>query len=181
MPDANTDKNDLISVRPEFLVYPDADETKRRRALLLEGHIDEAPDVYMTALKSMGQLATADSIEFDYREDNQSADLTETEFAIREYFTEQYDREVSYDELTEQALAENEEHRKLLKAHMEARSQYVRMGVMKSAKRANPEAETARNAMRYSRLAFFIGRVAAWSEQQKQSAPAPTNRLRSAG
>jgi len=181
MPDANTAKNDHIDVRPEFVVFPDAEETARRRALLLEGYIDEAPAEYMAALKSLGQLASAESIELESRESNQSADLTETEFAINEYFTKRYDYEVSYDPSTEQALAENEEHRKRLKAHMETHSQRVKMGIMKSAQRANPEAETARNAMRYSRLAFFIGRVATWNEQQKQSAAASTNRLRSAG
>lgn len=167
MPDASTAKNDYIAARPAFLIASDADEAVRRRDLLLERRIDKAPAVYKTALESLGELATQGSIEFDSREDFKATLKRNPRDLLREYFTQRYDSSVEYDDPTEEALEKDENHRRLLDAHKAAQSQHSK--------------ETARDAMRYSRLAFFIGRVAAWSEQQAQPASPPADGLRSTG
>jgi hypothetical protein len=160
----------IINSRPHFELS-EADEAnlpRVRRIKQLEEAIFRSPDLYSDVLSRLGlnemippedggenydATAPADSVENSDDPENQLRAL----FADRGYRGE-------FDDETEEALATNADHQEVVAAHLKSRN--VRF--------SSHQQELLRAEVRRSRMAYFIGRVSVWDEQQASVSNLPS-------
>jgi hypothetical protein len=147
--------------QPHFIVDDSADESVRDRLHVLERRINEKPEIFQQELASLGELATAGTIEYDNIDERQVSLTRSAKEIIAEFFTQRLDLDVSFDDSTEAALLADDKHAVLLDEVKSKHSERLQLGKTTSTTRANEQAIPAREKLRRYRLEFYIGRVLA--------------------
>lgn len=169
-------------VKPEIVIDDSVDPDVALRIRAIDRRIHRDPPLFRMSLKLIGPSSITQSSSLSERT-KPEGDLSQNPAnLIIEFFRHRYDFETSYDEVTEKVIADNLEHQKKLATFADKRSELITISKTRSAIRQDPEAETARDDVRLSRFAIYLGRVAGDSAiETYPSAAAQLDSLPSAG
>jgi hypothetical protein len=171
----------IITEQPKLVLDDDAiDVDVKLGVRLLNREIHRDPNKFQDALKSLGDLATRDTITLDLRDKQQTTLERNPRDLITEFFKKRWDLEVSYDKATVHAQSTDPGHQELIEEHKALRPEYLRKGVMGSSSRPNKDASSSRDTVRRSLFGIFLSRVVAW-DQQNTEAATQNDRLSSTG
>ncbi len=165
--------------QPHFIIDTTADDAVATRLRTLERRITRSPELFKNALDSLGELATAKTIEIDKLNERDVTLKRGEKDMLSEYFGQRYDLEMSFDEATESALSADTTHQKLLSEVRGKKANLIQRSKSKTPNPPNYAAIPAREALRRYRLEFYIGRVAA--KTTPSSSKTAKGKLRSTG
>jgi hypothetical protein len=159
---------------PPGILFADIpDQNIRTRVENLDREIQFRPLVFLAILGNDKKAATLLNPGNERRDD--SSTITPVgdspRSLLREYYMNDFDRWVEFDPETEDIIAGNEEHRKLLQEVQSAKNRVIKLGPMKSELRPNLEAPALRDQVRINRLGLYVGEVATFSVQQEAQVP----------
>jgi hypothetical protein len=166
-----------VPEEPSLIAEIPRQEARATRLNRLQQEITRRPGIFLKAFESLGQEATADSLDLHDERINTVDLSTEPHDLIKEYFTKRDDKVVVFDEATDEALYSDEEFDRLRNYSQSLTNERVKTGAMRSGVRENPNAAPAVNDVRRYAFGFFLKRVVAWSQQQSTA----TERLPSTG
>jgi|GEM_PF-4978530 len=153
---------------PSFIIEDEmVPETQLRYT---EQSIRDNPEAFRRALERLGEVATAGTLALDAIDTELTTLEQGASGVLTKFFSKRYDIAVSFDDDTEDALAADPDHRALLAQHLKTKNIRSKSGVMKTEILTNPDAEPARDAVRRSRIGFFITRTIAYQAAQKSEA-----------
>jgi hypothetical protein len=157
-----------VEVAPHFILGEEpANEEQVRQ---LEHRIGENPEAFRRALRILGESATAGTMSLGETEAESEASTpgqSPRELLVN-LFSRRLDLEIEFDDATEDALAADPVHRELMQAHRETQDILVARTKMDHFNRENPNAAPARDAVRRSRVGFFIARTIEYQRQQQR-------------
>lgn len=148
------------------------EDPQSSRLMAMDAEIHRTPIVFIIALATLGEEATAQT-----RAINKAADGTiplspSPADMIQEYFSRRYDRIHEFDTATEQAIAET------LPNATGHDSYVVHTGKIKSITVTDPNSESNRDANRRHRLETYMQRVLAYERREAQLHQATPKRHR---
>lgn len=152
--------------QPQIVIDGTADPSIARRIAAIDRAIDRKPDEFVAAMRSLGEQATASVIELADMEQRVPTATRKPAELIKEFLGNRYDLNSEFDETTETTLAEDEAYQDLVRDMQSKKSVTVKTGQMMTKTRHNPEADSARDALRRYRFGFYLGRVAAYKSQE---------------
>lgn len=141
----------IPSMEPTLVIYSDAPEEIRERALALDQAVKEKPTQYLLLLANLGSTAVSSMTEGE-------APVEGDQLAIvKQFFSERLDLHTEFDSETENSL--------------EVNNRYIQLqGERKHATEIGSKAqeEQIRTRLRYFRLEHYISRILTWQELNKQ-------------
>lgn len=152
----------------EPAIIPLTDEPETQNYLnRLSTAIAERPEDFAALLETLGEAATKRTLDLRSDERRTVPIAVTDEDLIVGFFKHRFDMESEYDDDTEKAMKTDKQYTELLDQHLNTHSINSQLGPMKHEVVANPNADTARNAARRARLAFFISRAIAYQQQTR--------------
>jgi hypothetical protein len=163
--------NEVAKVRekPKILLAEIGSPVVRRRVAVIDRHIKAQPQVFTEALATHQDAILAEGRELSTSGETIRHFGSSPTALLTEYFSNNFDKEVVFDDDTEDAIAADPQHRELLRAVREARTEMVRKSAMATQLRENLQAPGFRDAARVNRLSLYIGQVINYQEEQSQS------------
>jgi hypothetical protein len=157
----------FIEVAPHFVV--DEGSTIEEQVRRVEHGIQENPAAYMRALKQLGESATAGTMAIGAT-DTEAATVGQGAVSqLANFFSRRLDLNVEFDADTERALAADPAHQQLMLEHRNSQEDIrLAIGKMQHTTRENPNAPSARDAVRRSRVGLFIARTMDFQRQHGQ-------------
>jgi hypothetical protein len=154
---------------PHFVIEGDPTEpgSTAERVRYIEGSIRDNPEAFQHALERLGEAATAGTLDLSAIDTELTTLEQGASGLITKFFSQRYDMDIEYDKDTEDALAADPSHAGLLQKHHDVRSINSGAGVMKRELLPNPAAEPLRDAVRRSRLAFYLARTLALQPKEE--------------
>ncbi len=161
---------------PFFVLEADTTQTDSDAAKMqyIEQSIRDNPEAFQKALNRLGDAATAGTLDLSAIDTELTTLEQGASGLLTKLFSKRYDMQIEYDDATEQALAADKGHRELLEKHRNIKSINSTIGPMKHEIVANPAAEPARDAVRRSRVAFYLARAIELQPQQTIQAQLPS-------
>jgi hypothetical protein len=165
-----------VEVAPYFILDEEpANEEQVRQVRQLEHRIGENPEAFRRALRLLGESATAGTMSLGEAETKSKSSIPDQSprGLLVNLFSRRLDLEIEFDDATENALAANPEHRALIDVHKDTHNILYKVGEMTHKSVDNPNAAPARDAVRRSRVGFFIARTIEYQRQQQRQTTLP--------
>ncbi len=152
---------------PSFIIEGNPSEagSTASEAFYIEQRIRDNPEAFQTALQRLGETATAGTLQLGAIDTELTTLEQGASGLLTKFFSKRLDLEIEFDEDTEKALRTDKNHKNLIDTHRKIRSVHSQLGPMKHEIVANPAAEPARDAIRRSRIAFFIARTISYQAE----------------
>jgi hypothetical protein len=135
------------------------------RLVSLQQSIARRPGVYLAAIMELEEDATAETLSLHDDAVDTRAATSDPKKRIKEFFEKRDDKELMFDDDSEEAIYGSEDFRKLAQAAREKTATSVKSGKDRIHK-DHPEAREASNAVRRHILKTFIGRVVLFDSQK---------------
>lgn len=133
--------------------FTDEDRARVLRLMSLERSIHRRPETYLAAFRSLGDMATANSLELhDQQMLTRDASSAPSD-RIKEFFTKRDDRGLEFDTESEKAIYDS---------------------VKTMERRKHPNAESARDEVRRYVFGEFLGRAVLWKTRQEETRKRPS-------
>lgn len=172
-----------IAVVPHFIIDGEKDNASGATAEVpkeatelayIDRSIRDNPEAFHRALTRLGETATAGTLALTAIDTELTTLEQGASGLLTKFFSKRLDLGVEFDEDTEDALAQDPDHRQLIEKHRQLRSINSQQGPMKHEVVANPLAEPTRDAVRRSRMAFFIARTLDYQLQKQPEQKLPS-------
>jgi len=161
MPEGHTE------AAPHFVI--DEASPDEAQVRYIERKIWEDPVVFQRALQYLGRTAAAGGLEVGELDTDLSTAEQGASYLLATFFFNRWDQ-TGFDDATEDALAADPKHRQLIREHTETQDIKLALSPMNHTTRENPNAARARDAVRRSRVGYYIARVYKYQREQQQAA-----------